>query len=687
MEANVWEVGEVFNRGGDVHYVLPRFQRAYAWEEEQWQTLWDDLLAMRAEERAGAEHFLGAMVVIREDSPASHIPTYCLVDGQQRLLTLSLVLCALAEQVDDNKVLRAQIRSYLENRFGEDHLRFKVLPTLHYRDRDAWAALVKDNVLQDATRSRIPEAMDFFRRVIRQAVERQDVTLQELFNTLTTRLFLVFINLNREERPHQIFESLNTKGLDLSEPDKVRNYLAMRLEATRQDDVYDRYWLPIQDLLDDQRAGELSAFLRHYLARVTRRLVNERDVYKEFRQRMDHEFQGEGAMVGELDRLLRHAQFYDRLLRPQNEPDEALRTRLEYINALQRTVAYPLLLSFYDANDRCVLPHADFCAALDILENYLVRHYLVGMSTAPLQRMLLALISKDELVVDIQALKHDLHRRQYPGDDRIREILSWRGVYRGGAERRRLVYTLMRVNQRLLQGSDVRIDLADDPSIEHIMPRTLSRAWQSDLGPQWEQDHRELLDTLGNLTLVTRSWNTSASNRPWREKRAQLQRHGLPLNNHWFGSGQPGAVTLLWNRNAIEARNEWLVDRILEVWPDLRDRQPRDWDAERDPNPYVDYTGKSVVSFTLHGETFNVPFNAWNNCAARFTDLVAVPRLDFEEIADQVSESINRDHGYRQLANGWWLHYMPSSVAATYLIDLAALCDLDDADWHITLRE
>ena len=589
--------------------------------------------------------------------------------------------------MDDNEVLCAQICSYLENRFGEEQLRFKVLPTQHYRDREAWAALVDDNVLQDPTRSRIPEAMAFFRRVIHQAVERQDVTSQELFNTLTTRLFLVFINLNREERPHQIFESLNTKGLDLSEPDKVRNYLAMLLQTTRQDDVYDRYWLPIQELLDDQRSGELSAFLRHYLARVTRRLVNERNVYKEFRQRMDHDFQGEDAMVGELRRLHRHAQFYDRLLRPKHEPDEALHVRLERINALQRTVAYPLLLSFYDANDRCVLQHADFCAALDILENYLVRHYLVGMSTGALQRMLLALISKDELAVDLQALKRGLHKRQYPGDDRIREILGWRGMYRGGAERRRLITVLMRVSNHLLQGSDVRITLADDPSIEHIMPRTLSRAWQSELGPQWEQDHHDLLDTLGNLTLVTRSWNTSASNRPWREKRAQLQRHRLPLNDRWFGSGQPGSVFLHWNRNAIDARNGWLVDQILEVWPDLRDEQRLDWDAERDPNPYVDYTGKSVVSLTLHGETFSIPFHAWNNCAARLTDLVAVPRLDFEEIAEQIPENINRDRGYRKLANGWWLYYMPSNVAAAYLIELAALCDLDDTDWHITLRE
>ena len=222
-----------------------------------------------------------------------------------------------------------------------------------------------------------------------------------MFQSLISRFSIVFINLDREERPHQIFESLNAKGLELSQPDLVRNYLAMRLQATQQDEIYDRYWMGIQTLLDDQRSGELSAFLRHYLARMTRRLCNEREIYQEFRKRMDREFDSEEALVGEIHRLHRHAQFYDRLLRPKGEPDEGLRFRLEYINALQRTVVYPLLLSFYDAYDRDTLPQDRFCEALDLLENYLVRHYLVNAPTNALTKMMPALIPKDDIVDDL----------------------------------------------------------------------------------------------------------------------------------------------------------------------------------------------------------------------------------------------------------------------------------------------
>lgn len=685
MKAEATNIGKVFSGSGSVHYVLPRFQRAYAWEKEQWQTLWDDVMEVQSSPDDTTEHFLGAMVAIEEKSIDMNILTYTLVDGQQRLLTLSLMLCALAEQVEDDENFRNHIRSYLENRFGKGQSRYKIWPTRHYGDREVWAALVDGAALPKGTRSRLPQAMAFFRRAIQRAVARPGVTPRDLFSTLVSRLFLVFINLDREERPHYIFESLNAKGRPLTQPDLVRNYLAMRLPEAQQDDAYDRYWLPIQGLLDDQREGELSAFLRHYLARVMRKMVSEKDVYKEFRKRMDKEFDDQEALVDELRRLQRHAEFYDCLLRPEHEADAALRTRLEYINALQRKVVYPLLLSLQDAYDRHELSREDFCDALDLLENYLVRYYLAERYTGrKLGDMLLALIAEEEQQVSLRSLKDGLHRRQYQGDDQVRDILGRYSMAIGSANRPLFVHILLRVNRHLLQGRDVTITLRDKPSIEHIMPCNPSSVWQDELGEEWERVHQELLNMLGNLTLVTQGWNASASNRPWSEKKAQLARHGLPLNVHWFGSGRPGAGVRQWDQEAIKERGRWLINRILEVWPDHSDapRKARNLD----PNLHTDYKNTGATSLTLYGEETRIDHHAWNNCAVLFTNRVAVPRPDFAELADQASGIIQRNQGYKQLENGWWLKYMPSKQAARYLIDLAELCELADEDWHVTVK-
>ena len=686
MKADVINIGGVFSDGGNVHYVLPRFQRAYAWGTQQWHTLWNDVMEVRRSANDATEHFLGAIVVIEEETRGVHIPTYTLVDGQQRLVTLSVFLHAMAEQTDDDE-LRDEIDEYLTNRRRKADLRYTVLPTEHRGDREAWTALVDREVLPAGNESGIPEAYEYFRREIRHAVDQRVTTPHELFTTLTTRLNIVFINLQREERPHQIFESLNTKGMVLSEPDKVRNYLAMRLPQSVQGDVWDRRWRPIEKLLDE-RKGELSSFLLDYLARATRVVFREDQTYQQFRKRMDRDFPEESEFNAELSSMYRHAKIYNRLLRPKCEPDDDLRLRFIRINALRRTVVYPLLLSFYDLYQRQHLTHSELCEALDLVENYLVRHYLANEPTGALRRYLARLVRVDNLA----ALKQELFVRNYPPDARIRESLKWARNSVSGDNRRRLIAILIRVNQQLLKGSDVDILLKDEPTIEHIMPRTLNRSWERNLGQDWADIHNEMLNTIGNLTLVTQSWNSSLSNSPWQRKCEQLGKHGLPLNNRYFGSGKPGDLKH-WDRKAINARQDWLVDHLLNLWPGRRDvrRQVNDrYDPDRHPQPEFEYTNTGVISLTIRDETWNIPRRSWNYLIALFTNRVAVPRPDFEEIVGYLPEELSseRRHNWdKQLENGWFLCYMWANYAARYLIELAALCDLDDQDWHITLRE
>ncbi len=685
MKADVINVGGLFSDGGNVHYILPRFQRPYAWENEQWQTLWNDLLEIHNHAGGTAEHFLGAVVVIEEPSVAVNMPTWTLVDGQQRLVTLSLLLNALASETDDEE-LRDEIGDYLTNRHGRDELRYKVLPTEHYGDRSAWLTLVERHVARDSGRTRLNDAHRFFVQQIRQTTGDGKTACRDLFDTLLTRLKVVFINLQREERPHQIFESLNARGRALEQADLVRNYLAMRLPANEQDNSYKRHWLPIQDMFEERRSAGISDFLLNYLASKVGDFYREDAMYLHFRKRMGSEFSEPAALVAELATLHRHAGYFRRFLTPKAEADEELRQWLKRFNALERTVVRPLLLHLYDAHHGGRLSRGELLEALELVDNYITRHFLANFHTGGLRRFLASLVRVESL----QELKRRLHTRNYPDDKRLRNVLSDMDLYRSAPNRRRLVYILMRVNHHLLQGRDVTFTLKSAPTVEHIMPRSLSENWERHLRKEWEdfeQSYDFYLNSLGNLTLVTQSWNSSMSNSSWHKKRALLREHGLPLNNQYFGEGQPGDVRA-WNEKAIVDRENWIIDAFLELWPDLRaDRDDEIYDPDRHPRPGFDYRNSKVPALNLFGKRLDVYRNSWNNATQLFTNEVAVSRPDFEDIANELeSNSLVRSGGHKQLDNGWWLHFMWPSDAASYMLELADLCDLNETDWSISVR-
>lgn len=685
MEAYIVDMARVFDRGGEAHFVLPRFQRAYTWEQKQWQTLWDDLLQLQnfSRESRRAEHFLGAMVVIEEDSGQIHTSTYAVVDGQQRLLTISALLCALSQLTQDER-LREQIRSYLVNRFGRGEQRFKVLPTQHYGDRETWQALVVDGATPKDSKSRLVGAHAFYLRVATQLIKQKRATVRDLFETVVHRMQIVFINLQREERPHQIFESLNAKGVDLTIPELVSNYLAMRLPQAEQDDAYERHWEPIASMLDDRRGNELTAFLQHYLARFTRRIEARSRFYDAFRMRMERDFRDSSAFRGELATIHQHAVFYDRLLRPDRELDDNLRNLVFRITILNRTVVYPLILSLYHAFDQQRLSRADFMEALALLENWLARDRLARNETDGLNTLFPAMID-DRRTGDVGHLRRRLLARGYPTNDQLQRELRYRKIYSRRQNRQFLVYSLLEINRTLPQSPDVTPVLAGDPTVEHIMPQQPGTEWQRELGPDHERVHRDLLNTLGNLTLVTQGYNSRMSNQPWHKKREWLAKHGLPLNKQYPWPEQ-------WNEQAIHARTAWLTERLCQIWPDLGAEIKNGSgvpELTRHPLVGADYSNSGAVQLTLHGETWRIPMHSWNTLAEVFTNKVAVPRPDFREVAAQLPDHLARQprsNSNKQLANGWWLAYMNANAAAGFLMELATLCELNESDWSIEVK-
>lgn len=658
MKADSLKINKVFSSGGDVHYVLPHFQREYAWEKDNWQMLLKDVFSIYEvyNEDNPPEHFMGALVVINDGTRNGTVPVFRLVDGQQRLTTISLLFHALGTLVQDSDPrLYKRIQKMLLNEDEPGLLYFKLLPTKKYGDQISYLAILRNQPISPQLDSKIPQAYTYFLKELTTRHQQASFDPNQLFLVLANCLQVVFIDLNHNERPYEIFESLNHKGKILTQADLVRNYIAMKLPEVTQTNVFEIYWSPIEEMLQERRTvgrsrlGELTAFLRHYMAYRTGVLCNEEHVYSRFRDRgetFDHE-----GFVNEIATLKRFAGYYDRLLRPDNEPDKEIRRQLHQLNVWEISTASPFLLFVYNAFDEQQINQSDFLTCLNLLENYLVRRFLVRETTNYLNKVFPTLAKDIDLNQFGESLRRALLTKNYPSDVRVRQATETAKLY-SSLGRPRLVLLFETINKHLSDGSGAFTQLDNDPTIEHILPQRPSEEWKQSLGDSLVQDY-ELLHTLGNLTLVTQEWNSTLSNARYADKKAKLSQHGLLLNQHYFSSGPS-----VWNSKSIRDRAAWLANEILFIWPALGTvPEPKGW-QER------------PKSLTILGDTYEV--KSWRDVAHQTAEVVTQISNDFESVISDVSAYFSQtkfENACRQLSNGWWMYVNLSSDSVKRICD------------------
>jgi uncharacterized protein with ParB-like and HNH nuclease domain len=578
MKADNLAIAKVFSSGGDIHYVLPHFQREYTWNEEQWATLLTDVVATYVDmqpEQVGApermvEHFLGSIVVVHDGMRSGTVGAFKLVDGQQRLTTISLLLLALATLLrPEQPALSKKIERLLLNADEIGDVRYKILPTVKYGDRSAYCALMDGKPVPVCT-SRIPLAYQYFERELAARL-KGGVNAEKLLQVLINSLQVVFINLDQAESPYRIFESLNAKGKPLTQADLVRNYVAMRLPASHQERVFTESWSKVEELLQETRyvgrLTELTAFLRHYLAMVTGHLCEEQHVYARFRDRAEREFHDAPKFEAELRAIARAAGFYDLLLRPERLADKTLAEGILRLNLLESISAYPFLLRVLILEADGKLAREQVLETVTTLENYMVRRYLVGETPSYLNRMFPLLWNATRTEDFVGSLRTALGQRNYPSDGRLLRALYSRRLYdKNESTRRRTTLVLESINRRLSDGTGGYTVLDATSTIEHIMPQTLDAEWKDSLGLMWETVHRENLHALGNLTLVTAGWNSELSNAVFTVKRPRLAENALKLNSGYFTP-----ELQKWGRDEIRERAEILGETILSLWPSYID--------------------------------------------------------------------------------------------------------------------
>ena len=669
MEAKPQSILQLFQLGGSIQYVLPHFQRAYAWDKSHWSTLWEDMLEIYSSDwtKSVPEHFMGALVVIQEGESIGTLIRFTVVDGQQRLTTISLILCALKEVLEPTNKLRIDVESLLFNPKENGELFYKLVPTLKYNDRQAYFEIL-DGDYSVRKDSSIATAFQYFKDRLSK-IER-DIDPEKFFKCIVECMQVVFITLKRDEKPYKIFESLNAKGKALTQADLVRNYVAMKLPVERQEEVFNQNWADIDNRLRERgRKKELSAFLRHYLAKVNFTLPNEKQVYARFRDYMEQHFQDDDLFIAELERLRKAAVFYEKLLRPDSENSERIREQIRRLNTIIESVSYPFLLHLYELKDSSRISELEYLQALEIVENYGVRRFLADAPTSYHNKMFPTLVRDIEVTELVPSLTNLVRMKNYATNYSIRENLK-RMNRLGQTSRKKFILVLLTIDQHLWKDAGGHSVLDGDATIEHIMPQSLSHEWKEHIGENWNEVHVDFLDNIGNVTLVDQKWNIDLSNGQYVDKKMKLKAHALRINSDYFSRDIP-----VWNRGSIISRAAWLTDLCIEIWNPLGSFAPP-----------LEIRDSIPTLLKIDGKQYAV--DSWEDVLIKTVETIIYHYCDAEMLTKRFNQDLSRiSTGFarhHKLENGLYLNTMKSDSAVfSFCKKFALAAGIPERDWHV----
>lgn len=563
---------------GEKQFIVPLYQRPYSWQAPQLEQLWDDIVVQAealAEGIRTTGHFIGSVVLAPDPDMTATMNRWVVVDGQQRLTTLLLLLCALRDHlaVDDPAERERFDELYLTNKWKSGTDRLRLLPT--QADRDAFAACI--NAAPDAgSGDGVGMAYRFFRRMLVEADDPADPhDIPRVEAAVRDRLAIVEITADKDDNVYRIFESLNNTGLRLSQADLVRNFLFMSL-PTRGEEVYNNLWLPMQESLPAD-ALELLMYLDLVLRGDER--VRREDLYRGHQESIKS-LGSEDAVVEYVELLARRAGYLRGVLDLEPEQDQTLRASLARIRHWGTQTMYPAVVALLERRDNGAATTEEVASSLVLFESFLVRRMLNAVHTANLNRIFQSLtpeiLASDDVV---PAIHRFLSRPRFywPTDDELREAVRAKPFYWTGRQAQRL-FVLRRLEESF--PSNERADLDSNKiTIEHVLPQSMPQEWLDAVAEEVPDDEdptevaRLLLHTLGNLTLT--GYNPELSNDPFAIKRELLAESKLELNRSIAEKDR-------WGPTEILERADDLADRAAEIWPgpDVSVREQalgRDW--------------------------------------------------------------------------------------------------------------
>ena len=645
------KLNEYFS-GDKTLFLIPLYQRKYAWKRKHCERLFADLLKVNQEGRRS--HFFGSIVTIKASETEDDL---LIIDGQQRITTISLLILAAVKAVKDGimaceqgeEFIEDTKNKYLKAKYRKVERKIKLRPI--DRDRIAYDALFTDDqeIPKGAEESGI--IMNFL--LFYDLIKLNTISFDDLIEAIE-KLIIIDIRLDSGDNPQMIFESLNSCGKDLEEADKVRNYLLMSLTSQEQEDYYYKYWAKIEAYTDD----EPTMFIRDFLTVKTKVISNITELYFDFK-RFDEEYHSTREEL--LAEMLKYAEFYRQVTKADTKCPE-IDQKLRQLSYLGSAVCMPYYIQFLDFARENNLTEEEIFKVFDTTENYWARRIICGYPANVMSRTFAILHSDilrimrehDRRGVDLKAkyselMKYVLLRKQgnavFPSDALVRESFPKRQIYKIPIEYRHFLFERME-NENSKERDDLLVEKMKDNkiTIEHIMPQTLSSQWKTDLGDDWQSIYETYLHTFANLTLT--GYNSSYGNHSFAEKKeGYIDHKGNKVDG--FKESKFRLSTYLktvdrWTLNEMLARQQILLASFLRLWPQITtDYVPLEAETETVSfnDDELELTNRYIVGFTFKGTHY--VSGTWKYMLERLC------RAIYEEMPIQMNSLAK---------NNYWLH-------------------------------
>lgn len=621
MKANTVELDDIFDP--NVFFQVPLFQRPYVWNEEvNWEPLWEDIQALldrRLRTGNSRAHFLGAVVLEQLRNEAGTMESRLVIDGQQRFTTLQLFLMAARNLANQHgaKRLAATFTGLVENdenRVRNPNEKFKLWPTnsdrLAFKTIHACTSLDELDKTLKAKRellgSNLVGAYRYFHGKLAEwlagGLDDEDDKpalahltpedrLEVLWQVVDSGLQLVVINLDEHDETQVIFETLNARGTDLLPADLIKNYLFRRAqnEGANVEDLYENHWERFETEFwrNEIKQGRIirpriDLFINHYLSLMTLDEVKTTHLFQAFKSFAEQGWPAAGASLpypkdaaGHIEQLARYADVFLALQDPKKH--SVLETFMRRLEAVDTATVYPLLLHAYST----FIPHdqAAFDCMLGVLESFLMRRLITGATPKNYNRLFIDLIRAVEKAggVSAQTIAEQLAKgsgdsTKFPTNEELLIAVFEQPMY-DRMTRPRVRAVLEALDAAAQSDKSEVLPLPTNLTIEHVMPQTWETHWplpdEAKVDALTEQKAAArrgvILNTLGNLTLITGKFNSSLQNAAWTSKRPELLTYAkLNLTQYFHG-----AAADTWDETAIRARTEHLFKLLLKIWPDI----------------------------------------------------------------------------------------------------------------------
>ena len=565
MKASEKKIKDLFSEA-KTFFAIPVYQRDYNWQEKHCKQLFEDILNV-GKDIDITSHFIGSIVYIHEGVYGIGEKEFYVIDGQQRMITITLLHIALYHRLKESKEEYADeiYELYLVNKFSKRDIKLKLLPP--EENLNILNKILEENweELEDYQDRNIVKNYKFFKEII------SNYSNEEIEYLLAGLDKIIYVDIALEkdkDDPQKIFESLNSTGLDLSQGDLIRNYILMDLEREKQNFVYKNLWLPIENnckiSLGNEIKNYVSDFIRDYLTLKNGKIPSKPKVFEEFKEFYDKNNDEQ------LEDIKNFSEEYSHIIKPNTEKDKDIRKELENLKVLDQTVINTFLIGILRDYRENKIVKNEILEILKLLQSYVWRRFITEKPSNALNKIFQGMylrISKEQKYY--KSLEENLLNQDFPTDDELKEALKTKNVYKDKEKLRYVFKELENYNHNEL------IDFENEKiTIEHIFPQKPNKSWKEKYSDYELEEMKTFKDTISNLTLT--GSNANLGNKSFLEKRND-DIHGYK-NSKLYLNKYLGKLNE-WNLSAMEGRFEELFKNIVKIWK--RPENSEDKDIEK----------------------------------------------------------------------------------------------------------